>query len=125
MKWTVEFSSSLSIVKIVTGGIFTVDDHLKMVEDIISQPFWKPGMDTLFDHRNLEFVKTDIQIMKAVSENHKKFEKQIGGGKAAILMKSLTDFARGRQFELLTGSSVSAKLNIFMDERKALEWLSA
>src|SRR5215203_1947656 len=102
MNWTIEYIEKLNFVKIVTDGDFTDSDHIAMIEDIISQKFWKPGMDTFFDHRKLEFNETDITLMKKISENHKRYEGQIGDGKAAILMKSLEDYLRGRQFELLT-----------------------
>ncbi len=125
MNWTIEFIKNPNFVKIVTSGDFSVNDHVAMIEDIISQKFWKPGMNTFFDHRKLEFNETTIELMKKVSENHRKHEKQIGNGKAAILMKSLEDYLRGRQFELLTSHQASAKFNIFMDEDKALQWLTS
>jgi len=125
MNWTIEYSKQNNFVKITTEGVFTLNDQIKMIEDVISQKFWKPGLNTFIDHRKLEFIKTDISFIKEVSKNHEKFEKQIGNGKMAILMKSLTDYARGRQFELLTGNKVSAQLNIFMDEEKAVNWLTS
>ncbi len=125
MNWTIEYKKEQNFVKIVTEGGFTVGDHLAMIKDIISQKFWKPGMNTFFDHRKLEFSETTVELMKTVSENHKKYEAQIGGGKAAILMKSLEDYLRGRQFELLTSSHASAKMNIFMDEAEAIKWLTS
>lgn len=125
MNWTIKYIEKLNFVKIVTEGDFTLSDHLAMVEDIISQKFWKPGMNTLFDHRKLDFNETTIALMKEASENHKRYEVQIGDGKAAILMKSLEDYLRGRQFELLTSHQASARLNVFMDEDKAIEWLTS
>lgn len=125
MNWTIEYIENLNFVKIVTEGVFTVSDHLAMVKDIISQKFWKPGMNAFFDHRKLEFIETSIELIKEVSENHKRYEAQIGDGKAAILMKSLEDYLRGRQFELLTSHQASARLNVFMDEDKAIEWLTS
>ena len=125
MNWTIEFIKNPNFVKVVTNGDFSIDDHVEMIEDIITQKFWKPGMDTFFDHRKLEFNETTIELMKKVSENHKRYEKRIGNGKAAILMKSLEDYLRGRQFELLTSHQASAKFNIFMDEDKALQWLTS
>lgn len=123
MNWTIEYIEKLNFVKIATEDDFSVSDHLAMIEDIISQKFWKPGMDTFFDHRKLEFNETTIDLMKKVSENHKRYEAQIGDGKAAILMKSLEDYARARQFELMTSHQASVKVNIFMDEDKAIKWL--
>jgi hypothetical protein len=123
MNWTVENIESLPYIKVVTGGDFTVGEQLKMIEDITSRDFWRPGMNVLFDHRKLDFGVTDINLIRKASDNHVKNNEKIGGGKAALLMKSLPDFARGRQFELLTESKVSAKLRIFKDEDEAVQWL--
>ena len=123
MKWKIEYFELQDFVKITTEGVFSVGDHLEMTRDIVSQKFWKPGKNVLFDHQKLEFIETDVDMMRKVSENHQKFERQIGDGKAAIVMKSLENYARGRQFELLTDKKVSAKLNIFMNKDAALKWL--
>lgn len=126
MNWKVEHFQAPEFVKVTTEGKFTVPEHYEMIRDIVSRVFWKPGMNAFFDHRKLEFPQTDIEVMKLIAENHKRFEKEIGDGKAAILMKSLADFARGRQFELLTKTKKrSAKVEIFLKEDKALEWLNS
>ncbi len=80
-------------------------------------------MNVLFDHRNLNFGLTDISVFKRASSNHEQNDERIGDGKAAILMKSLSDFGRGRQFELVSEGKVSAKLRIFRDEQEAVNWL--
>jgi len=123
MNWTVENLENPNYVRIITEGVFSIKDQLKMIEDITSRDFWRPGMDVFFDHRKLDFGVTDITLLREASNNHIKNDKKIGGGKSAILMKSLPDFARGRQFELLTESKVSTKMRIFKDEGEAIEWL--
>lgn len=123
MNWEVEFREEHNFVKVATSGKFTLEDHLSMIEDIVSRGFWKPGMDVFFDNRQLHFVNTDIETMRNASGNHQRNNKRIGDGKTAILMKSLTDFGRGRQFELLSTGKISAKLKIFLEEENALEWL--
>lgn len=125
MNWTVENIENQPYVRVVTGGDFSVGEQLKMIEDITSRDFWRPGTNVLFDHRKLDFGVTDINLIRQASDNHIKNDAKIGDGKAALLMKSLPDFARGRQFELLTESKVSAKLRIFKDEDEALQWLLA
>lgn len=124
MNWEVEHRAHRAFVIIKTAGTFSIEDHMRMIEDIVTRDFWKPGTDIFFDHRNLQFGKTDIELMRSASANHKKYDKLIGDGRAAILMKSLTDFGRGRQFELLSSDKISAKLRIFLEEKAALEWIS-
>lgn len=124
MNWTIHKTPERSFVTVVCENDFNILDHQKMVEDIVSRDFWKPGMDVLFDHRKLQFNSTGYQDMMRASDTHQKYEKEIGDGKAAILMNSLADFGRGRQFELITVDKVSARLAIFLDEQKAIDWLT-
>lgn len=124
MNWVVEHREHRAFVTIKTAGTFSIEDHMRMIEDIVTRDFWKPGTDIFFDHRNMQFGKTDIELMRSASANHKKYDKLIGDGRAAILMKSLTDFGRGRQFELLSSDKISAKLRIFLEEKAALEWIT-
>jgi hypothetical protein len=49
--------------------------------------------------------------------------RRIGYGKAAIPLRTLADYGRGRQFELLTDCRVGAQLQVFRDEAEALHWL--
>ena len=96
-----------------------------MIQEVVSQKFWKPGTNLLIDDRKVEFSGTDVDLIRKVSENFRSFGKEIGDGKVAILMDSLTDYARGRQFELLTDYKMSAEIRAFMDEEKALDWLNS
>ncbi len=124
MNWTVHKPEGKSYITVVTEDDFNLPDHQRMIEDIISRDFWKPGTDAFFDHRKLRFNSTGYYLMKEASEIHQKYEREIGDGKAAILMKSLADFGRGRQFEMLIDNKASAKFQIFLDEKEALDWLS-
>lgn len=125
MNWEVFKPEEQPFVTVVTNGNFNIKDHLKMIEDVVSRDFWLPGMNVFFDHRKLNFGSTDITIFRGASANHAQNDERIGDGKAAILMKSIADFGRGRQYELITDPKVSAKLRIFLDEREALQWLIA
>jgi hypothetical protein len=123
MNWTIENIADRHFVKVITRGDFTAADHRRLTADILSQKFWKPGTNVLFDHRNLNFGVTSVPLMKEIGSTHIENDAQIGSGKAAVLMKSVPDFARGRQFEIITEGKISANLQIFLDEKKALEWL--
>lgn len=48
MDWTVDDEGRYVVVR--TSGDFSPDDHRRMVEDVVSRPFWTPGRDALFDH---------------------------------------------------------------------------
>ncbi|HEX8390855.1 MAG TPA: hypothetical protein VF665_00755 [Longimicrobium sp.] len=125
MKWTVDIPEADRHAVVTTSGTFGVADHLRMIEDIVSRPGWRPGTDVLFDHRQLTFGDADFGTMTQARANHLRHNDRIGGGKAAILVRSLSDYGRGRQFELLTNDNVAASLCVFLDPDEAVGWLRA
>ena len=124
MQWSVELSGADGYAVVTTSGTFNVADHLRMIDDIVSRPGWRPGTDVLFDHRGLSFDDADLRAMYQAGANHLLNDARIGGGKAAILMRSLSDYGRGRQFELMTEGRVSANMCVFLDESEAVGWLA-
>lgn len=123
MNWTIEKIDDGNFVKVTAEGLFDVEEHFTMLEELVSRRFWRAGTAILFDFRLLEFVG-DIETVRQASANRQQFDLRLGDGKSAFLMKSLADFARGRQFQLLTENKVSSDLGVFMEEDKAVEWVS-
>jgi hypothetical protein len=124
MEWTIEHDPEMPYLVVRTRGEFNLQDHLRMVEDILSQPFWAPSTDVLFDHREMEFGNIGFAEMTAARSAHASHDAQIGSGKSAMLMRSQRDFGLGRQFELLSEEFVAAKLRVFLDEAEARAWLA-
>lgn len=125
MRWTVSLDPAEGFVRVTTSGEFNIADHVRMTEDILSRPFWRPGTATFFDHRVLDLRGATFDTMTAASSTHLKNDARIGDGKAAILMGSPAAFGTARQFEILTADKASANLRIFLDQAAALEWLRA
>jgi hypothetical protein len=125
MHWIVELPGGDDDYAIVTtSGTLNAADHLRMIEDIVTRPGWRSGMDVLFDNRGLSFGEADLRAMYEAGANHLRNDARIGDGKAAILVSSVSDYGRGRQFELMTEGRVSANLCVFMDENEAVGWLA-
>ena len=123
MHWTIEFDESHGYFLIVTSGDFNFTDHRKMVEDLLSQPEWRPATATLFDHRQLRFDDIGFSEVLEAKSVHVNNDAQIGNGKSAILMKSTADYGIGRQFQNVTDGRVLAQIRIFLDEAEAIAWL--
>jgi hypothetical protein len=124
MRWTVELPGTDPYAVVTTSGVFDVSDQLRMIQDIVTRPGWRPGTDVLFDHRALDFGEADLRAMYQAGDNHRRNDELIGDGRAAILVRSLDDYGRGRQFVFLTDGRVSATLSVFLDEAEAREWLA-
>lgn len=125
MDWSAEYIKDKNYVRIVNTGDFCAEDHLQMMNEIIASDFWKPGMNVLYDCRQCNFDTNSLAVIKEVSANRQKKDAQVGNGKSALLMKSITDHARARQYQLLTEPNVAARYHVFTDEDAALEWLLA
>lgn len=124
MEWTVELAPE-GFVRVETRGVFTAADHARMVEDVLSRPFWRPGLAALFDHRDADMSRVDYALMRAASENHKRNSDRIGDGKAAVVVSSTTDYGSIRQFENLLGPGSATRFAIFLDAQEAEEWLTS
>ena len=121
MEWTASDEGRFVVVR--TSGEFSADDHRRMIEDVVSRPFWRPGRDALFDNSGLIFDGQAFPAITAAAETHRSFDEAIGNGRAAIVMPDLALYGVGRMFEEVTGERVSARLRIFRDEGAARAWL--
>lgn len=123
MNWSIEYNENPNYVRINYEGLFSVDEQTTAIEDLLSRKFWKPGTPILIDHRKFDFGETSIPLIRQTADFHQKNDDRIGAGRIAVIMKSLSDFGRGRQFELISKGKISARFEIFLEEEKALEWL--
>lgn len=121
MHWTVADEGPFVVVR--TSGPFSPEDHDRMVEDVVSRPFWRPGRDALFDHRALVLEGKAFPAISRAADTHRRFDERIGTGRAAIVMPSEDMFGVGRMFEEVTGDAIQARLRIFRDEAQARGWL--
>jgi|SRR5215213_2631711 len=123
MRWTIVYVKDRHFAKVIAKGIYNIDDHMRMLKDVVTRDFWQPGMNLLINALELDFSDTRLEQLRAVSLKRIELDALIGNGKTAIVMSSITDFARGRQYELIMSGKVAAKIDVFKNEDKALEWL--
>lgn len=125
MNWSATYIQDKHYVEIVFEGDFTAEGLIQMMDDVVAREYWKPGMNVLSDFRKVKFDADSLAAIRKVSEGRLKKEKQIGSGKSALLMNSLADYGRGRQYQLLIESKISASLRVFTDKKEAIDWLLA
>lgn len=125
MEWDVMFDAARGVAIVTTRGVFNDADHARMVADVLRREQWRPGHPVLFDHRALDFGAAGYGQMLAAGDNHRAHDDRIGASRSAILMKSVADYGRGRQFELILDGAVSADLAVFTEEEAAWRWLTA
>jgi hypothetical protein len=123
MEWVIEYVEAQNYMKVVGAGLFSINEHFRIFEDIVSHEYWKPGMLLLFDNRQMDFTGINFKVVSQASSNYERISDRIGNIKAAMLMKSISDFGIGRQFEIISANKGSGEMRVFLDEKEALLWL--
>jgi len=123
MKWTVGNTEQDCFVRVVLEGDFSIDEFYLIFKEILSHADWSQGMHILFDDTNLSFADTNLEMIRHASDCFAEHHFHIGDGRVALLMNSITDFARGRQFEMLTENKIPSNIGIFRKEEAAVDWL--
>lgn len=125
MNWTTTLIEPAHYVRVATQGSFAVEDCFRMKEDFLSREYWKPGMNVLIDYRETSFSNITLDVLRLVGAYHESKNELIGSGRMAFLMRSPRDFGFARQYEMITEGKVSSLVCVFLDEDKALAWLTS
>lgn len=124
MDWVAEFCQEQNYVKVVLEGDFDPTDHFQMMEDVLSREYWKPGMHILIDSSLVNYANATSEVMRQASDNMSIFRSSVGSGKAAVLMATMANFGKGRQFETLAEGKSQANIRVFGDEISAIRWIT-
>ena len=125
MDWSIDYMEGDNYVKVTSSGIFSAPEHPACFKKLFSCPFWKPGMNLLFDNRKLDFGQINLDKMRTTSFHFQSVSAQLGKGKVALLMNSLCNYGLGRQFQLLTEDELQCELKVSTDEQETLDWLES
>jgi len=125
MNWKIGKVEKGVFVRVTLEGDFDINDFCGIFGDLFSREYWRTGLHILFDDSMLNLSDTNYEIIRHASDCYSENYSHIGDGKIALLMHSVSDFGRGRQFQILTEMKVPANLQVFMDEAEAVIWLTA
>jgi hypothetical protein len=123
MNWEIEHIESDNYVKVTCVGDFSIEEHPECFKKLISSPFWKPGMNLLFDNQKFDFSQMNFDKINTASSHYQEVGEQLGKGRVAMLMNTTHGYAIGRQFQLLSENKVQSELHVFTDEKAAVDWL--
>jgi len=122
MNWEIENKGAFILV--TTLGIYSIQDLAILFDDILLLDGLHPGLKILFDNRNLDCGGLDFHGIQAAKHHYIELDARIGKLRAALLVKSISDFGRGRQIMLLYNSEITGRIRTFLDEIDAIYWLA-
>ena len=123
MQWTITYDREAELVKVACEGQFSAADCISFKREMMSRDFWHPGMKVLIDYRLATFHNLKLEDLERAAAFHIEQNAEIGYGKMAFLMNTLTHYGLARQYELLTEHAVGSEVMVFQDAPRAMQWL--
>ena len=80
MSWEIVWDEGLGAVRVTIHGVFTSVEFALMSEAVLSQPYWYPGADVLFDYRDC-VIEQGFSEIHSAAESTASAADRIGGGK--------------------------------------------
>jgi len=126
LKWSFSSIEGQNFVRVSSQGDFSIEDCVKIKEELLTKDFWKAGLNILYDYRRTTFESSlTLDALRELGNFHESKNELIGDGRMAFLMKSPRDFGLARQYEMVTEGRVLSQIRVFLNEDKAIEWLTS
>lgn len=122
MEWKLNFRDD-EILEIRSSGIFSNDDLKKMIEQIVSNPKWKKGMNSIVDFRDVEIKGLKLNDIYKTKDIHAHFSDMVGSGKIAAILNTDLGYGLSRSYEVIANRHVKSRMMTFRDYDNGMEWI--
>lgn len=122
MDWKLNFRDD-EILEMKTSGVFSFDDLTKMVEQVIVNPKWKPGMNIIADFRELDVKGINVKEIYEAKNLHIQYDDIAGHGKIATILGSNLAYGFSRMYQSITSTHVKSRIMTFRDYDNGMEWI--
>jgi len=123
VKHTISFDDSLWDVVVATSGQANLGGFRAFIEELLTSPRFRPGMNILADHTNLDAQPLTSEHMRALSGIVIDFDERIGPGLCATVVPSPHKFRLAQTWQKLVQDHVLMRTGIFYSREFADGWL--
>jgi hypothetical protein len=124
MNWEIEINGVNDIVLIDAAGHATSDECQRMLDDLLSRPFWHSGYRLYIDCRKVSVRALNYDEIDRSGMALQNRRDELGKCRMAILANSGLGYGIGHQFKVLTESKTDIDIEVFVDELEARHWLN-
>ena len=124
MEWRLDFRKD-GTLEIKAFGTFTNSDLIKMAEQIITNPEWKPGMDAIADFRDVTSGNMKISDLFLSRDIHAQFDNMAGKAKIAVILQEKSGYFLSRAYEAIASMYIKSKIKSYDNYEEAVEWIYA
>jgi len=124
MKWTVAVDERGGFVRAKQWDEFSLDDQADFLSAIFAGDNWRPGLNVMFDYRDLDVSNLSEGDLAAVRVMFQSARKRLESSKMALLCNSDELFEVGKHFGEMLAEKLDNRLVVFRDENAAVTWLA-
>jgi hypothetical protein len=119
----VSFIRSQKYFLATTSGMMSGDGFVALGSALLEHPDWLPGRNVVFDHRDLTFTEAKLSDLEMIRKFHRQYEKKIGNGRSAIVLKQGSTEAWQRVWEQGRKIQSSNIVKLFENLNLAIQWI--
>jgi hypothetical protein len=124
MVYEIEFNDSGPFhVVVTTSGKPSTREMIAGRHRVYADPRFRPGMNLLIDHSQLEGSGISNDAVRALAESANRDATAAGLGSLAIVAPNSLTFGLGRMWEALAGEEFEGKVVVVRSRAEALEWI--
>ncbi|MHB8059915.1 MAG: SpoIIAA family protein [Gaiellaceae bacterium] len=113
-----------SLVICRTSGAASVEGYEAMMEALTSQPQFRPGIDLIVDHTNVDVSALTAAEIEQVAALRAHFVGDVTARAAGVVGPgSPLRYGLGRMFEAFLDSQPGSKIRVFETVEEAMAWL--
>lgn len=113
-----------SLVICRTSGVASVENYKDMMAALISEPQFRPGVDLIVDHTNVDVSALTAADIEQIAGLRARFAGDVAGRAAGVVGPgSPMRYGLGRMFEAYIDSQPGTKIRVFETVEKAMAWL--
>ena len=122
MDWKLNFRDD-EILEMKTSGTFSFDDLTKMIEHIVANPKWKPGMNIIADFREVDVRGINVKEIYEAKNLHVLYNDMAGEGKIATILSSNLAYGFSRVYQAISSTHVKSQIMSFRDYNDGIDWI--
>jgi hypothetical protein len=123
VEYRLEWGGDPEDLLITTSGRADVEALDEMVQAILADPHFRPGLKVLVDHRATVWSALGAADLRRRADALRRQAEEIGDPRMAFVVSNVTDFGIGRMLSSFLGEDVGFAHRPFQSIDEARDWL--
>jgi hypothetical protein len=123
VEYRIVFGGDPQDVTITTSGTATLAAFDAWIEEVLTDPRYRPGMKVLVDHRQVDGSNFTADDVRALADANIRNDSRIGPSIVAKVMGEPYKYGLARMWQAYVEGRLALQTRVFYGIDEALEWL--